>query len=399
MQLRMRRPSGGPSTFACAFGLLLVLFSPQTLATDKAQQVYWAGFAFTGDQASAAAASPHSARVIDALGASKINQTLSRILQQRPPHHLQLIEQPVAMLDGSTSATVLAAALDRELVSIEAIGGQYKLLIEVALQALFFDFRERQVIASFPITLQRIDVRDTRPSPDEIDAIVAGLLGGNAATDLPQVLAKTLSNSRLPNASVRRLQVGRVTLSEASRAKLPAAHWETLLPPTLAHELSKVVAANAGVALLPPAAGQAIGGAMAARFADGKVYQLKIPEPDYVINLTVDALKEGVIGETPAMKTWLFGAFFTISVREPVSGKVYFDQPLRKGASKIVPASQDEIDLWSARYETLLAGLDAFAGAGAGRADSETWLGEQKPGGRPLQHQTKSLQELIKTCR
>ena len=30
------------------------------------------------------------------------------------------------------------------------------------------------------------------------------------------------------------------------------------------------------------------------RFADGKVYQLKIPEPDYVINVQVDALKNGV---------------------------------------------------------------------------------------------------------
>jgi hypothetical protein len=34
---------------------------------------------------------------------------------------------------------------------------------------------------------------------------------------------------------------------------------------------------------------------MAARFADGKVYQLKIPEPDYVITVQVDALKNGVI--------------------------------------------------------------------------------------------------------
>lgn len=64
------------------------------------------------------------------------------------------------MLDGTTSATVLAAALDRELVSVEPIGNQYKVLVEVALQALFFDFRERQVIASYPLTLQRIDVQD-----------------------------------------------------------------------------------------------------------------------------------------------------------------------------------------------------------------------------------------------
>lgn len=399
MQLRTRRPSGDPAAFACLLAVLFALLAPAAWATDNSQKVYWAGFAYTGDQAAVTTASPHSARVVNALGADAINQALSRPLKHRSPQHLQLIEQSFAMLDGSTSATVLAAALDRELVSVEVIGGQYKILVEVALQALFFDFRERQVIASLPMTLQRIDLRDTRPTEADIDAVIAGLLSGNAATDLPHVLASTLANARLPNASMRRLQVGTVSLTEASRAKLPAAHWDTLLPPTLAHELSKSIAANTGVALLPPASGQAIGGAMAARFADGKVYQLKIPEPDYLISLTVDALKEGVISETPAMKTWLFGAFFTINVREPLSGKVYFEQPLRKGASKIVPATQGEIDLWSARYETLLAGLDAFAGAGAGRADAGKWLDEQKPGGRPLQQQTKSLQELIKSCR
>uniref|UniRef100_UPI00203FDB28 hypothetical protein n=1 Tax=Enterobacter hormaechei TaxID=158836 RepID=UPI00203FDB28 len=71
--------------------------------------------------------------------------------------------------------------------------------------------------------------------------------------------------------------------------------WEAPLRATLAHELSKTLSSNTGVGLLPPASGQAIGGAMAARFADGKVYQMKIPEPDYVINLLVDALKNGVI--------------------------------------------------------------------------------------------------------
>ena len=174
-------------------------------------------------------------------------------------------------------------------------------------------------------------MQDYRPDNDDIDAIVADLLYGGADTSLSQVLAASLAQARLPDAAVRRLQVGGVTLSDAARAKLPDPKWEAPLRATLAHELSKTLSSNTGVGLLPPASGQAIGGAMAARFADGKVYQLKIPEPDYVIQLQVDALKNGVIEETPAMKTMLFGAFFTAKVSEPFSGKVYFEQPLRRG--------------------------------------------------------------------
>ncbi len=51
------------------------------------------------------------------------------------------------------------------------------------------------------------------------------------------------------------------------------------------------------------------------------------------------------------MKTMLFGAFFTAKVTEPFSGKVYFEQPLRKGATKVVPVTQWQVDQWSASYE------------------------------------------------
>ena len=380
-------------------GLVVVFASGATQAADKSQQAYWAGFAYTADQSAVKASTPRTAAVLEARGLPMLNKALWARLSTQKPTQLELIDQPLAMLDGTTSATVLAAALDRELVSVEPIGNQYKVLVEVALQALFFDFRERQVVASYPITLQRIDVQDYRPDTDDVDAIIADLLYGNAATSLPQVLAATLNPAKLPDASVRRLQVGEVTLSDAARAKLPDPALEPVLRATLAHELSKAVSSNTGIGLLPPATGQAIGGAMAARFADGKVYQLKIPEADYVIKFTLDAMKHGVINETPAVKTMLFGAFFNVSVVEPFSGKVFFDQPLRKGATKVVPVTQWQVDQWSASYETVLAGLDAFAGAAAKRADSRAWLDEQKPGGKPLQQQTQALQELIKSCR
>lgn len=380
-------------------GLVVVLASGTVQAADKSQQAYWAGFAYTADQSAVKASTPRTAAVLEARGLPALNKALWARLSAQKPTQLELIDQPLAMLDGTTSATVLAAALDRELVSVEPIGGQYKVLVEVALQALFFDFRERQVVASYPITLQRIDVQDYRPDASEVDAIIADLLYGSAATSLPQVLAATLNAAKLPDASVRRLQVGEVTLGDAARAKLPDPALEPVLRATLAHELSKAISSNTGIGLLPPATGQAIGGAMAARFADGKVYQLKIPEADYVIKLKLDAMKHGVINETPAVKTMLFGAFFNVSVVEPFSGKVFFDQPLRKGATKVVPVTQWQVDQWSASYETVLAGLGAFAGAAAKRADSRAWLDEQKPGGKPLQQQTQALQELIKSCR
>ncbi len=90
------------------------------------------------------------------------------------------------------------------------------------------------------------------------------------------MLAASLAQAKLPDAAVRRLQVGGVTLSDAVRAKLSDPRWTPLRAPRWPTNCPRRVV-HTGVGLLPPASGQAIGGAMVARFADGKVYQLKIP--------------------------------------------------------------------------------------------------------------------------
>ena len=131
-------------------------------------------------------------------------------MRNRAPEHLKIITDQLAKLDGSTSSTVLAVALDRETTSVEHIGGKYKVLIEVALQALFFDFREKQVIASYPVTLQYIDMLDVAPTSEQLNAIFAKKLYGGDASDLPQAFAQTLTRVQLPNAAMKRLQVATV---------------------------------------------------------------------------------------------------------------------------------------------------------------------------------------------
>jgi hypothetical protein len=318
-------------------------------------------------------------------------------LKQQPPANLQLIEDQLARLDGSTSAIVLAAALDREMSSVENIGGKYKLVAEVAVQALFFDFREKQVIASYPVTLQYIDSFNAKPTDAQIDAVFEHMLYGNGAANLPQEFARTLTNARLSNAAARRLQVVGVEFADDARAMLPAPELESGWRNMLASEFTKILSAETGIGMLPPASGQAIGGAMAARFADGRVYQLKIPDADYQVKLHIDRFATRTLEETAAVKVLLFGTVFGVSVIEPLSGKVYFDQPLRKASTKTMPASQTEVEAAPAYYETLLAGLVAFSDAAAGRVDGK-WLDAQQPGGKLLNQQIKSLQELIASC-
>lgn len=387
---------------ARARGGLFVLFFATLCASvseqANAKQVYWAGFAFTGSDSELAQAAPHVDAALKRHGVAQLNQALLAAQQRNPAAGLDLSHDDLGRLDGSTSAVVVAAALDREVVSVEKIGGQYKLLVEIALQALFFDYRESQIIASYPLTLQRIDVLSAQPSQAQIDAIVDQLMFGPRSTDLAAAFAGTMSAVRLPDAAVRRMQVVSVELTDAAQSVISTPEAAEVVRATLGHELSKILGAGTGMGLLPPSTGQAIGGVMAARIADGRVFQLKIPAPDYAIHVTVDSLRNGVINETTSTRQVLFGAFFSVRVEEPFSGKVYFEQPLRKAAIKVVPATQQSIDYRSAGFETLLAGFQAFTNVAAAQADYRDWLREQKPGGKALLTQSHALQELIKSC-
>lgn len=122
-------------------------------------------------------------------------------------------------------------------------------------------------------------------------------------------------------------------------------------------------------------------------FVDGKVYQLKIFELDYVIIVQVDVLKNGVINEILVMKMMLFGVFFIVKVIELFLGKVYFEQLLCKGVIKVVLVMQWQVDQWLVSYEILLVGFDVFVGVVVKCVDLCVWLDEQKLGGCLLQQQ------------
>jgi len=336
---------------------------------------------------------PVSSTVVEAEGKHQLSRSLAAALQRRPPKHFDLQFATLASLDGRSDAIVFAAAVDRESWTVERIAGKYKLLFEIAAEALFFDFRERQILFAYPITLQYIEVLDRPPGPSDLQAAAHRLLFGTASSSLQTVLPAEIHTLALPGSSSRRLQVVSVDLSEQAAAKIPEHQRD---PALIGHEFTKILASTWRLPMLPHARGQAIGGAMAARFDDGRIFNLSIPEPDYRIVLGVDDFRQKTLSETPAVRQQLYGAFFSVLVEEPLSGKAYFSQALRQGGTKIIPASQDMVDSAAAYYETLLAGLSSFAQAANGEA--KTWADEQ-PGGREFRQQMKTFKELIQLCR
>jgi len=346
------------------FAFMAAGFIPHETFADPLP-VYFGGFAFVGDYSAKSKLYPHTAALMDAdtNKSSQFDRDLQRRLQSFNNATFSLeLNKLGALGPKSPSATALAFALDRETVSIERIGGQYKLLVELSAQALFFDFKEYAVVASFPMTVQYIDLKKHEPTSAEIQSIVRDLYLGNLGVNIFDEFVGTLKNVSLSPSISRRIRVTAVSIEEESRLALPESlkSDDAALQAFIAREFGKYLSKNQHIPVLPYAVDTAVGKTMAMRISDGSVYSLKIPQEDYAIQLGLVKFKKVEFQKTAAGSSFIYGAFLRVKAVEPLSGVAYFDATIKNGATKIIPMGQDVVDDWAAHQESLLALIDSF---------------------------------------
>jgi len=269
------------------------------------------------------------------------------------------------------------------------------------MQLLFFDFKEKQVLGGFPVILDYIDATPTSPTDEQIQSDFEGMvLGTKGQHSLAGEFVGALTHISIPNPSTRHLRVTSVVLEPKAIAYLqkykPAADPE-IIRRQIAQEFGKYLAANQHLSILPFASNQALGKNMAASFANGDSFNLTIPDADYDISLDVAGFKKIEVGRTNTSVGYLYGAFVDLTVKEPLSGKIYFSQRIKQGASENVPVTEADMDDWTASYDTLRLLFNNFTLA---LSDPEgKWVGSALPPGSNSRAQLSSLSELVKSCR
>ncbi|WP_146742256.1 hypothetical protein [Oleiagrimonas sp. MCCC 1A03011] len=384
----------------CAVVLLCFLGALSCASAQDASHVYFAGVAYTSDAADITSTYPHISEALSADGTVRLDGDLHRLLSDQSLP-LKISFDSLGSTSDEQKATALALAIDRESTSVERIGNTYKVRVEIGAQALFFNFKDKQILGGFPFTLEYIDARDTPPSDAYIKGLYQSLIfGASGRPSLESEFVKTIQRAHVPDASIRHLRVGKVTLSPRTikyLARVAPNENITALKQQVAQEFGKFLATNQGISLLPYSSNQALGGSMPARFAEGDAYQLKIPDADYDIALNVAGFKKIARSSDAAATVYLYGAFVDVKVTEPLSGHVYFAQRMRQGASKIVPVSQKATDDWAASYETLLMLFNNFTKSIS--TPGAPWVHSAMPKGRDVEKQLSTLRELIKSCR
>jgi len=341
--------------------LVLLALTCTPCHADSKAVLHFAGFAYSGPYSDITKAFPYTA-AINQPGPNKVaplDEALHKLLLDKTFPGFTIDYQSLGNIQTGDDLA-LAFALNNESVSIEHIQDKYKVLFTLDAQALIFNMKKMQIVASYPLGLDYIDVSPTMPTPAQIQDTFSKLYFGGLNANILSQFVSTLENIKIKQRYGNTIQVSDVSIAQKAISNYPSDMQSSLgaAKDLIATQFSIYLSKNANIPVLPYTKDYAIGNKIATRFANGDVFNLEVPQPDYTIDLNLLGFKKILYDQESSGASWVYGAFMHVRIEEPLSNHVYFDATIRNGAVKIVPASQTNVDDWPAFQDTLLGLMD-----------------------------------------
>lgn len=270
-------------------------------------------------------------------------------------------------------------AFDDEYRTVEALQGMgYKVVSTLSGQVLTIDFREGMAIvqSTLPVTAEYVDVQGQRPGAEYDDAVAVAMLPMFVRDDETSqfyAAASIVAALPAPGSAVCRARL-RVDSFDTVTTRLSASRFgddSTRLRQALTAALLRTWVTAARQPMLPSASSQAQG-QMQARFANGEIYRLEIPDPDYVLELGDIRARRIEAGGNAAIRIDAVGLQFDMTVVEPMSRATVARGTFRRVVTDTVPRLRQEADEWTGVVNSANALTAAIAAAA--RRDDRCWF-------------------------
>jgi hypothetical protein len=346
---------------AVALLLLIISSAVPGLALGDVPKLHYAGFAFAGEAGRAEKAFPNSFalnRSVDASGASTLDRQLKLLVDRTAFEHFALTGD----LGNTKSGDALAVAfvLTWENLSQESIGREVKVTADLRAEALVFDFQAMKVIAAYPFGLQSRQVLAATPSPDDIREIFRKMYLGSGES-IFDAFARVLKSTDIKRSYGAYVQVTSIDLEDKAAKLIATFNMDPdQIKGFIAETFDAALTKNVGIPVLPYTKGQAIGGKMSARFANGDVYNLTLPEPDFQIHLSVRGFKKVEVDSNQLETGFAYASYFKVGISQPLLAKAYLDADFKYAVTKVLPKAVEHPDDWGAYQESMLSLLDGL---------------------------------------
>jgi len=339
--------------------LLLVGLLVGSNVSAQVLDVNFAGFTFKGNAAELGNLYPYVYEISQEVLADNrlvlnaaISERLKNVVLDNVKIHLEFAEIDKRPL-------TLALCFDNESIAIESYDQGYKLGIILSAQAVLFNFKERKIIANFPLMVELIDFVETEPDSALIKSRIRDLfLTDKYKINLLDDFIDVLQHANIKENYGSTIQVSEVIVEEKALSELPPKYRDNLgnFKSHVAQSFGKYLSLNQGVSILPFSHGTDTF-QMAGRFSDAKAYDLllSIPEPSFKTEITVRGFKKVCTDTKSSGSCWVYGSYIRLKLYQQLLGKVYLDEKFKHGVDKIIPKTLSDFEDWPAYQNSLSA--------------------------------------------
>ena len=335
------------------FVIFIFLILVNTNAYSEKLKVYYSGFSFSNTYESNKEYSKYSSLLIKEINPkTKINiisSELNESIGKSNFRNISLISDQLIDLDKlENGSVVMAVALQHEEFSQEynyssqVYNGFYDCYFEI----LFYDFDTKNLIASLPFDFEISMLSEKKFTQNEILKRIKDFY----LEDRPfNRIENIINNFDLKRKYNLRIGITNVEIDDRAFNDMPlnSKKYLNASKNLLAQTFSKRFSYIHNISMVPYTEGQVIGNAMKLRFIQSnEIYSLKLPNPDFHINLKLKGFKKVLAKSSPSENLYVYGSFFDIKIHQPEIDQVYFDEALR-GVTKVkIPINQSEINHW-----------------------------------------------------
>jgi hypothetical protein len=339
--------------------IAFLIFASNELLAENIK-VFYSGFSYLGNKKSEFIGMPYTEKIINQKFSNQknLNQLLTENLKQIKPKNFEISFDLADLSKNETIIMSIGLIKENYRFEYNDFSKSYNNNIELFFQILFYDFKERKLIAAIPLYGEINFITENKINNDEIIQYIKQFYQDELIDENGQKIGflsqtnKVLENFIIKEKYFNRIGITKVTIEESAKNEIPKQYLDNLddLKTFFAQSFSSVLSYNQGVSIVPYIEGVAIGGMMKQKFINSsEIYQIQLPKPDYNIELTISNFKKGIAQTSDVSELWQYGSAVNIYIYEPTLQKIYMNQRLRRIAS-IKRALGTDINHWGKFY-------------------------------------------------
>lgn len=380
------------------FWVAILLGSGAAVAQEK---LLFAGFAFSGDYAHRAELYPYSSQIA-AADKLAFDEALRKRIMVRPSA-MEKISMDLGRVGIGTQLSV-AFALNYEDIEVQELDGKNLVILRLYASILGFDRDSKTLVATYPIRIRYSTHMNHKPTEVEKRQLFRSLYfdrltgGDGASVNAFDEWLDRFEKVSIKSKYSKYLRVTNIAIEDdAKKIILEAKKKESAFKNQVAQALETSISYYNNVPVVPSSTGEAVGAKMAYRFSDGNALDLKLPDPDYAVGLTLRGFKSKSIQDGNATQD-IYRVLATIAIEQPDLNKQYLNEKIYNTLIVVKPGGTTlKVDSWPSYYKTLVELINETSQQ-FNKPDSG-WLKEHAANGVNAEAAFETTQSLFKGLR